>query len=50
MAILTKKDKLELTKEYIRFYNVKALKRFYKIGDITKEEYNSLVTLKHQIK
>lgn len=39
-----------MNKENIRFYPVVALKRFYKNGEITKEEYNSLVTPKHQIK
>jgi len=37
-------------KKYLRFYSVKALKKFYKNGDITKEEYNSFVTPKYQIK
>jgi len=43
---MTKDD----VKKYLKFYPIKALKRFYKNGEITKNEYNSLVTPKYQIK
>jgi len=36
-------------KKYLQFYPVKALKKFYDNGEITKDEYNSLVTSKYRI-
>jgi hypothetical protein len=43
-------DKRKRAKENLKFYPVVELRRFYKNGDITKEEFNNLVIPELQIK